>query len=114
MSVWSSGLFNIFVNVDDGLECTPSNFMVNTEAGGVINSLASCDHIQRDPNKLEKGIERNLVKGVRSSAVGEEQHEDMLGPTWWEAVLHERSTAVPVGSKLNYGPAVCPCSKTSA
>ncbi|XP_074429625.1 sperm-associated microtubule inner protein 4 [Larus michahellis] len=56
-------LFNVFINhVDDVAECILSKFADDTKSGGVADTPEGHDAIQRDLNRLEKWIYRNLTR----------------------------------------------------
>lgn len=56
-------LFNFFMSdLNDGTECTLSNFEKNMKWRGVIDRPDGCAAIQRDLNKLEKQENRNFIK----------------------------------------------------
>ncbi|CAM4553266.1 unnamed protein product [Caretta caretta] len=61
-SVLGPVLFNIFINVDDGMDCTLSKFTDDTKMGGEVDLLDDRDRVQSDLDILEDWAKRNLMR----------------------------------------------------
>ncbi|PKU41501.1 rna-directed dna polymerase from mobile element jockey-like [Limosa lapponica baueri] len=62
-SILVAALFNIFINdLNNGEECTLSKFASEAKLGGVTDTPEGPAAIQRDLDRLEKWVDRNLMK----------------------------------------------------
>ncbi|CAM5141594.1 unnamed protein product [Natator depressus] len=61
-SVLGPVLFNIFINVDDGMDCTLSKFTDDTKMGREVDLLDDKDRVQSDLDILEAWAKRNLMR----------------------------------------------------
>ncbi|KAK4820984.1 hypothetical protein QYF61_009450 [Mycteria americana] len=62
LEVFKRLLFNIFGDMDSGIECTLSNFTGDTKLSGVVDMLEGRDDIQRDLDRLERWAHAKLMK----------------------------------------------------
>ncbi|PKU41171.1 rna-directed dna polymerase from mobile element jockey-like [Limosa lapponica baueri] len=92
-SILSPILFNIFINdLDDGAERTLSKFADDTKLGGEADIPEGCAAIQKDLNRLEKWVDRNLMKFNKER--NNPLHQYMLGAVQMESSLVEKDLGV--------------------
>jgi len=66
-SVLSPVLFDLFIHdLHEGTECTLSKFAGDTKLGGVADTPEGCAATQRDLDRLENRVQRNLTKFNKS------------------------------------------------
>ena len=62
-SILGQVMFNLFINdLNAGKQCTLSKSADDTKLGGMADRSDWCAVTQRDLNRLEKWVERNLMK----------------------------------------------------
>jgi len=100
-------LFNLFINdLDEGTQCTLSKFADDTKLGGVADILEGCAAFQRDIDRLESWVERNLRKfnkgKCRVLRLGRNNpmHQYRPGACLRESRSAERDLSVLVDDKL--------------
>jgi len=106
-SVLGPVLFNFFMNdLDEELECTLSKFADDTKLGGVVDTLAGCPAIQRDLDRLESWVQKNLMKFSKGNCKvlclgrNNPMHQYRLGVDLLESSSVERDLGVLVDDKL--------------
>ena len=84
-------------DLDEGTECPLGRFADDTELGAGADTPAGCAAIQRDLDRLESWVGRNLMKFSRGKCrvlhLGRDNptQQHRLGLTCWKAALRRRA-----------------------
>ena len=100
-------MFRLLINdPDDGIECTLHKFADSTKLGGDADTPEGCAAIQRDLDRMESWMVKNLMKfnkgkcRVLNLGRNNPKHQHRLGVDLLESDSAERDLGVLVDSKL--------------